>query len=373
MVQNRGGQSKAVEGVEGKPSTNLHQPPPTSTIRLTAFSHGAGCACKLSPADLTQVLQHVPVTADPRILVDAATRDDAAVFQMTPDRAVVATVDFFTPIVDDAYDFGRIAATNAFSDVYAMGGTPLFALNLVGWPREKLPFELLGEVLRGGQEVARHAGAWVLGGHSIDDPEPKYGMVVIGEVHPERVVTLAGARPGDVLILTKPIGTGVLTTALKRDLLDASGLATAVESMTTLNAGAAKAMLAHGAHAATDVTGFGLLGHLGNMVRASGVGAEIRAAAVPLLPQALELATQGAVAGGTKRNLQAVAEFTSFGQVDEVRRILLADAQTSGGLLIAVPADRAAGLEEALRREGTPAASVIGTVTARPAGRINVL
>lgn len=352
-----------VEGVEGK----------TSTIRLTAYSHGAGCACKLGPADLTQVLQHVPITTDPRVLVDAATRDDAAVFQMTPERALVATVDFFTPIVDDAYDFGRIAATNAFSDVYAMGGTPLFALNLVGWPREKLPFELLGDVLRGGQDVARAAGAWVLGGHSIDDPEPKYGMVVIGEVHPERVVTLAGATPGDVLMLTKPIGTGVLTTALKRDLLDASGLQGAVDSMTTLNAGAARAMLAHGAHAATDVTGFGLLGHLGNMVRASAVGAEIRAADVPLLPLALELASRGSVAGGTKRNLQAVSEFTTFGQVEDVRRILLADAQTSGGLLIAVPADRAPALQESLRREATLAAAIIGTVTAGPAGRISVL
>jgi selenide,water dikinase len=342
-------------------------------VRLTAYSHGAGCACKLGPNDLTQVLQHLPETADPRILVDAATRDDAAVFQITPDRALVVTVDFFTPIVDDAYDFGRIAATNAFSDIYAMGGTPLFALNLVGWPREKLPFELLGDVLRGGQDVARHAGAWILGGHSIDDPEPKYGMVVVGEVHPDRVTTLAGARPGDALILTKPIGTGVLTTALKRDLINGTGLQPAVDSMTTLNAAAAKVMVAHGARSATDVTGFGLLGHLGNMVRASKVGADIHADAVPLLPLALELATRGAVAGGTKRNLQAASEFTSFGQVDDVRRILLADAQTSGGLLIAVPADRAAALQDALRATGTLAAANIGIVTREPAGHINVV
>ena len=315
----------------------------------------------------------MPVATDPRILVDAATRDDAAVFQMAPDRALVATVDFFTPIVDDPYDFGRIAAANAFSDVYAMGATPLLALNLVGWPREQLPLDLLGEVLRGGQEIARQAGAWVLGGHSIDDPEPKYGMVAIGEVHPARVVSIGGARPGDVLILTKPIGTGILTTALKRDLLDASGLKVAVDVMTTLNAGAARAMLAHGVHAATDVTGFGLLGHLHNLLRASGTAAEIRAGAVPLLPLALELAARGSVPGGTERNADSAQSHTTFHpDVDPVLRLLLADAQTSGGLLIAVPPDRADALRTALWSESTPAAAAIGTVTRGEPGRITV-
>jgi len=315
----------------------------------------------------------VPVATDPRILVDAATRDDAAVFQMAPDRALVATVDFFTPIVDDPYDFGRIAAANAFSDVYAMGATPLLALNLVGWPREQLPLDLLGEVLRGGQEIARQAGAWVLGGHSIDDPEPKYGMVAIGEVHPARVVSIGGARPGDVLILTKPIGTGILTTALKRDLLDASGLKVAVDVMTTLNAGAARAMLAHGVHAATDVTGFGLLGHLHNLLRASGTAAEIRAGAVPLLPLALELAARGSVPGGTERNADSAQSHTTFHpDVDPVLRLLLADAQTSGGLLIAVPPDHADALRTALWSESTPAAAAIGTVTRGEPGRITV-
>jgi selenide,water dikinase len=189
---------------------------------------------------LAQVLRHVPVASDPRILVDASSRDDAAVFQTAPDRAIVATVDFFTPVVDSAYDFGRIAAANAFSDLYAMGATPLLALNLVGWPREKLPLELLGEVLRGGGDIARQAGAFVLGGHSVDDPEPKYGMVAIGEAHPDRVVTNSGARAGDVLILTKPLGTGILTTALKRDFIGQGDLAPAVAVMTTLNAGAAR-------------------------------------------------------------------------------------------------------------------------------------
>jgi selenide,water dikinase len=316
-------------------------------------------------------LRHVPVVADPRILVDASTRDDAAVFQVAPDRALVATVDFFTPIVDDAYDFGRIAATNAFSDVYAMGAAPLFALNLVGWPRDTLPLDLLGDVLRGGADVARAAGAFVLGGHSVDDPEPKYGMAVVGEIHPDRIVTTAGARPGDVLVLTKPIGTGILTTALKRDLLAAPDLSDAVRVMTTLNAGAARGMLAVGVHAATDVTGFGLLGHLHNMLRASGVGAEVTVADVPVLAGAREMLARGAVPGGTRRNLESLGEVVRFAdEIPEADRILLADAQTSGGLLIAVAADRATRLCEALGREATPAAAVIGRITAGAAGTI---
>ncbi len=316
----------------------------------------------------------MPHLTDPRILVDASTRDDAAVYRLAPDRALVATVDFFTPIVDDPYDFGRIAAANAFSDVYAMGATPLLALNLVGWPRGKLPLDMLGDVLRGGQDVAQAAGAFVLGGHSVDDPEPKYGMVAIGEVHPDRIMTLAAARPGDALVLTKRIGTGVLTTALKRDLLTAGDLAPAVASMTTLNAGAARAMLSVGVHAATDVTGFGLLGHLHNMLEASGVAAEIDAAAVPLFPGAAELAARGAVPGGTQRNREALAAHVTFAPgVPEATRVLLCDAQTSGGLLLAVPADRVDALIAALERERTPVAARIGRVTAGIRGAITVV
>ncbi len=315
----------------------------------------------------------MPVASDPRILVDAATRDDAAVFQMAPDRALVATVDFFTPIVDDAYDFGRIAAANAFSDVYAMGATPLIALNLVGWPRDKVPLELLGDVLRGGQDVAREAGAFVLGGHSVDDPEPKYGMVAIGEVHPARIVTNAGARPGDALVLTKPIGTGILTTALKRDLLSAADLAPAVAVMTTLNAGAARALRAVDVHAATDVTGFGLLGHLHSLLTASGAAAEVQAAAVPLLARARELAERGAIPGGTRRNLESLSDAVEFAPgIDESTKLLLADAQTSGGLLIALPEPQVQALRAALQRERAPAAAQIGRVVAGPAGRIAV-
>ena len=317
----------------------------------------------------------MPVATDPRILVDAASRDDAAVFQVAPDRAIVATVDFFTPIVDDPYDFGRIAATNAFSDLYAMGATPLFALNLVGWPREGLPFELLGEVIRGGADVARAAGAFVLGGHSVDDPEPKYGMAAIGEARPDKIVTNAGAKPGDILVLTKPLGTGVLTTALKRDLITEGELAEAVGTMTTLNAGAARAMLALGdaVHAATDVTGFGLLGHLSTLLEASKVGAEIEAAAVPFLARARELAERGAVPGGTTRNVESAAATVTFGPgVDAATRLLLSDAQTSGGLLIAVAPHQADALVAALEREATPAAVVIGRVVRGQAGHIRV-
>jgi len=297
------------------------------------------------------------------------------VYQLTPERAIVATVDFFTPIVDDAYDFGRIAATNAFSDIYAMGATPLFALNLVGWPRDKVPYEVLGEVLRGGADVAAEAGAFVLGGHSVDDPEPKYGMVVIGEAHPSRILTLARARAGDALVLTKPIGTGVLATALKRDLATAADLAPAVKSMTTLNAGGARAMRALGehVHAATDVTGFGLLGHLHNMLAASGMAAELDAAAVPLLPKAMELAERGAIPGGTKRNREALEPHVTFGaEVPEPLRLLLFDAQTSGGLLIAIAADQTDALVTALEREGTPVAVRIGRVARGTAGSIRV-
>jgi selenide,water dikinase len=322
---------------------------------------------------LAQVLRHVPVATDPRILVDASTRDDAAVFRLSADRAIVATVDFFTPIVDDPYDFGRIAAANAFSDLYAMGATPLLALNILAWPRDALPAELLGEVLRGGADIAREAGAFVLGGHSIDDAEPKYGMVAIGEVHPDRVVTNAGARPGDALVLTKPIGTGVLATALKRDLLGAEDLAPAVAVMTTLNAGAARAMRATGVHAATDVTGFGLLGHLHSLLSASGVAAFVSAASVPFLPHARAMVDRGAIPGGTQRNQESVAAHVSWGtDVGPVARVLLCDAQTSGGLLIALPERDAPALVAALEKEGTPAAAIIGRVVAGPAGALTV-
>ena len=314
---------------------------------------------------MAQVLRHLPAIKDPNVLVDAATRDDAAVYRITPDRALVATVDFFTPIVDDAATWGAIAAANALSDVYAMGGRPLFALNLVGWPRDTLPFELLGEVLRGAAEVTRQAECLLLGGHSIDDPEPKFGLVVLGDVHPDRMFTNAAARPGDRLVLTKPLGTGILTTALKRDLLPESALATAVGNMTTLNAGAARAALAAGVRCATDVTGFGLLGHLTNILQASGVGARIQWRRLPLLEGAVDLAARGAVPGGTRRNYQSIeAEWDA--DLTEPERLVAVDAQTSGGLLLVVPPARLDFLLAALRNEGTPAAVEIGEILPKP-------
>jgi selenide,water dikinase len=285
----------------------------------------------------------------------------------------VATVDFFTPIVDDARDWGAIAAANALSDVYAMGGTPLFALNLVGWPRDALPPELLGEVLDSAAQVAERAGCLVLGGHSIDSREPLFGMVVVGEVHPDRMLTNAGACAGDKLVLTKPLGTGILATALKRDALLETGMAEAVRVMTTLNDGAARAALAVGVSAATDVTGFGLLGHLGNILRASEVGAELAFDEIPVLAHARNLAARGIVPGGTQRNFEAVASSVEWADdIPPADRLLLADAQTSGGLLLAVPPENEAALVEALRAAGTPAAAVIGRLTDGPAGTVRV-
>jgi selenide,water dikinase len=344
----------------------------SAPIRLTAFSHGAGCACKLGATELAEVLRHLPPVSDPRILVDAATRDDAAVYRLDADRALIATTDFFTPIVDDAFDWGRIAAANALSDVYAMGGTPLFALNLVGWPRTALRLELLGEVLRGAAQVAAEAGCLLVGGHSVDDPEPKFGLAVIGEVHPDRILTNATGRPGDVLVLSKPLGTGILTTALKRDRIDAGAAAPAVGSMATLNAGAMRAALAHGVTCATDVTGFGLLGHLGNILLASKLGAEVWVDALPLLPGALALAEAGVVPGGSERNYKAAGGAAWAGSVSQAERLLACDAQTSGGLLLAVAPERADRLVAALQAERTPAAAIIGRLVAGPTGSVAV-
>ena len=301
------------------------------------------------------------------MLVDAGTSDDAAVYRLDGDRALVATVDFFTPIVDDPYDFGRIAAANALSDVYAMGGRPRFALNIIAFPRDLLGTGLLEEIVRGGGDIALEAGIAVIGGHSIDDAEPKFGMCVIGEVAPDSVVRNRGARPGDVLVLTKPIGTGVIATAIKQGAAPAEVVRTAVDAMTTLNRGAAEAMVHVGVSAATDVTGFGLLGHLRNLLHGDELGATIRSADVPLLPGAQELAGAGFIPGGTRRNLEDTAGRVEWGaNLDETDRLLLCDAQTSGGLLMAVSPDRAMELQDQLRARHAPAAAVIGEVTAGP-------
>jgi selenide,water dikinase len=312
------------------------------------------------------VLRHLPAVDDARVLVAALTRDDAAVYRLSADRALVATLDFFTPIVDDAYTFGAIAAANALSDLYAMGATPIFALNIVAWPRDPDVLPLVGDAMRGGAEKMREAGAFILGGHSIEDREPKLGMVAIGEVHPERLLTNAGARPGDRLLLTKPLGTGILATALKQGTIGEQDMPEAIQSMLTLNAGALAAVRAVGAgvHAMTDVTGFGLLGHLHTMLTASAVGARLEAGRVPWFPRVRELIEAGAVPGGTARNAAAAAGFTAWADgVDDATRTLLCDAQTSGGLLIAVDPAVAPRLLAALEDAQTPVAADIGGVT----------
>jgi selenide,water dikinase len=321
---------------------------------------------------LAQVLRRLPGVQDPRVLIDARTGDDAAVFSLSPERALVATVDFFTPIVDNPGSWGAIAAANALSDIYAMGATPLFGLNLVGWPRDRLPFDVLEEVVAGAAEVAGRAGCLILGGHSIDSVEPIFGMSVIGEVHPDRMLTNAGACAGDILVLTKPLGTGILATALKRDALLETGMTEAVRSMTTLNDGAARAALRVGVSAATDVTGFGLIGHLSRILEESKVGAEIDFDTLPILPHARNLASRGVIPGGTERNLAAAVKVEWAPELSPADRFLCVDAQTSGGLLLVVPSENQAALLAALQEERTPAAAVIGRITPGPAGHIMV-
>ena len=301
--------------------------------RLTQYAHGGGCACKIPPGELEAVVAGL-IDADrpDDLLIGLDDGDDAAVVRIQDDLAAVATADFFTPVVDDPYDWGRIAAANALSDVYAVGGLPLIAVNLLGWPRDTLPMELAREVLRGGLDVARQARCHVAGGHSVDDPEPKYGMAVTGFADPGKLLRLDAGRPGRPLSLTKPLGVGVLNTRHK-----ATGevFPEAVEAMTTLNADASRVALDRGCGCATDVTGFGFLGHLYKMARASGVTAVVDAAAVPYLRGAREAVRDGYVSGGTRRNLAWVAPHTDFGNLSEEDRLLLADAQTSGGLLVA--------------------------------------
>jgi selenide,water dikinase len=309
--------------------------------RLTTLSHGAGCACKLPPAELHALLGDLPAPDDEAVLVGSDTADDAAVYRVSDDLAIVSTADFFTPIVDDPYDFGRIAAANALSDVYAMGGRPVTALNLVAWSLEALGGDTLREVLRGGRDLAGVAGVAVVGGHSIDDAEPKFGLAVTGTVHPDRVVRNSTGHPGDELFLTKPVGGGAVSTAVKRGHSPDGVAAAAVEVMAALNADAAEAALEAGTTAMTDVSGFGLLGHLHELAVASGVAAEVEAAAVPAIEGVPDLlrSAEPPIAGGTRRNRQWVEPHVSWTEdVPDERRWLLCDAMTSGGLLVAAPA-----------------------------------
>ena len=337
----------------------------TDPRRLTSFSHGAGCGCKLGPSDLETVLGTLALPelqAD--VLVAADTGDDAAVVRLADGQALVATLDFFTPIVDDPYDWGRIAATNALSDVYAMGARPFLALNIAAWPVDDLPLEMLGRVLQGGVDVASKAGAAVLGGHTITDPEPKYGMVALGLADPERIVRNSTVPPEAHLFLTKPLGIGIATTAHKRGIAEPDLLAAAVELMTTPNDAAAEAMVEVGADAATDVTGFGLLGHLQRMLAASGVGARVDASAVPVLPGVLDLAMLDIVPGGTRRNHAYLRPTVQWGRLSKPEQLVLADAQTSGGLLIAATDHEWAAQE--LTGRGLAWADIGVTVVGRP-------
>ena len=306
----------------------------------------------------------------PDLLVGAETGDDAAVYRINDETALIVTVDFFPPITDDPYEFGAIAAANSLSDVYAMGGKPLIALNVVGFPAS-LDKEILGRTLQGGYAKAAEAECLIVGGHTVDDPEPKYGLSVIGVVEPGKQVSNAGAKPGDILVLSKPIGTGIITTAGKQGVVDPDVMAGAVETMAALNKPGALAMQRVGVNAATDITGFGLLGHLKSMVKGSGVAAAINLAAVPVLPGARELLENGVAPGGTHRNVSSVNDAVTWdAALTDEDRLLLCDAQTSGGLLVSVPADRAGELVDALRDEGASCAAVVGRITDGPAGSI---
>ncbi len=322
------------------------------------------------------MLHQLPQVTDPNVLVGTAIPDDAGVYRLSNEMALAQSVDIFTPVVDDPYDYGRIAAANALSDLYAMGARPIIALNVIGFPVSKVPLSVMGEILRGGAEKCQEAGVALLGGHTIDDEEPKYGLAVTGVVHPDRMVTNVGAHPGDYLVLTKPLGTGTITTALKQGKAAAAHVAAAVEIMATLNRDAMDAMLEVGVHACTDITGYGLLGHMHELLQASGVAAEVESEAVPILDAAWPYAEQDIFPGGSRSNriyLEGHRLVQWAEGVSPTMRLLLCDAQTSGGLLMAVPPERVDALVAALKARSTPAAAVIGRVVEGPAGHIRVL
>ena len=338
-------------------------------IRLTSFSHGGGCGCKIAPGVLADILKRSSGFPVPKeLLVGIETSDDAAVYKLNDEQALVATTDFFMPIVDDPYDFGRIAATNAISDVYAMGGTPIMALALVGMPINKLPLDIVGKIIQGGESICAEAGIPIAGGHTIDSVEPIYGLVVMGLVHPSRIKRNADARPGDKLILGKPLGVGILSAALKKNLLDAAGYAAMIENTTKLNKpGKALAELG-GVHAMTDVTGFGLLGHLLELAGGAGLAARLDMKQIPLLPGVHELAESGCITGASGRNWAGYGhDVTLASGITPVQQALLTDPQTSGGLLVSCAPDTVEEVLALFRREGFAHAAVIGEMASGPA------
>lgn len=344
-----------------------------NTVKLTSLSSKGGCGCKIGPADLKQVLQNLPAAIpNPNLLVGLDTSDDAGVYRLNDELALVQTVDFFTPIVDDPYSFGQVAAANAISDIYAMGGKPLTALNIVAFPISTLDKQILTDILRGAGDKLKEAGATLVGGHSIEDKEPKFGLAVTGLVHPDKVRTNAGAKPGDKLILTKPIGVGISTTSIKRDLLSPEEIARVTNVMATLNKTASEKMEPYAVHACTDVTGFGLLGHASEMAKGSNTGLTIFKDQVPTLPRVRELAEAGAVPGGTKNNFAHLQGDVTFQEdMDQIDQWILCDAVTSGGLLISLASEEANALLSELLEAGVEAA-IIGEVTQENPGHIVV-
>jgi selenide, water dikinase len=342
-------------------------------VRLTQFAKRAGCAAKQPPGYLLPLLGKLPEIADPNVLVGSATADDAAVYRLSDELALVLTTDFFTPIVDRPYDFGAVAAANALSDVYAMGGRPLTALNLVGFPDAQLPVEVLADILRGAADKAAEAGIAIVGGHTIKSEEPIFGLALVGTVHPKKVLTNAGAQPDDMLVLTKPIGLGIISTAAKNNEDRLGAIDQAIKVMTTLNKAAAEVLAGFAVHALTDITGFGLLGHLRNVTSASGVSAEVWVDQVPILPAAREYVRVGIAPGGTHANWRFLADWVTYApDVSKEDQLLLCDAQTSGGLLASVPAAEVDGIVEGLRKAGVLEAAVVGQIGAKSQGRIEV-
>ena len=338
--------------------------------KLTNYTHGLGCACKIKPQSLEAILKQIEPFYDKAVMVGTETSDDASVYLINKDQAIVQTLDFFTPIVDDPYDFGAIAAANALSDVYAMGAKPLFALNIVGFPEETLPMEVLQQILSGARDKAAEAGIPILGGHTIEDPEPKYGMVVSGIIHPDDILTNSNAKNGDMLVLTKPLGTGILSTALKRGLIDEKTRLTMTKIMKSLNKLAAEVMDKYNVHACTDVSGFGLLGHLKEMSIGSKLNVNLFYEKIPFIDKTKEMAIAGIFPGGTFNNLDFVNNIVDFGDYGRTQQLLLSDAQTSGGLLVALPKNEANKYVEDLHENGINDACIIGEFTKGEEGRI---
>ncbi|MFC5474961.1 selenide, water dikinase SelD [Paraherbaspirillum soli] len=341
-----------------------------ASIKLTSFSHGGGCGCKIAPGVLAQILKNSSGFPVPKeLMVGIETADDAAVYKLNDEQALIATTDFFMPIVDDPFDFGRIAATNAISDVYAMGGTPIMALALVGMPIDKLPLEVIGQILKGGETICAEAGIPIAGGHTIDSVEPIYGLVVLGLVHPSKVKRNAGAKAGDQIILGKPLGVGILSAALKKDALDAQGYAALIANATKLNKPGCMLSELAGVHALTDVTGFGLLGHLLELARAADLSARLEIGRIPLLPNVQQLAEQGYITGASGRNWSGYGHQVQLAPaISAVQRALLTDPQTSGGLLVSCDAGAVEQVLALFRSEGFADAAVIGEMQAGAAG-----